>query len=89
MPWLQRPLAELFPRFLPGSGPLTGHLTGTSPAFSIDKARELLGWEPKRTWRTELTPPFEGEDTAASEQAALNDEIPAGLIPAGATKETP
>ena len=88
------PLAGLFPRFLPGSGPLTENLTGTSPAFSIDKARELLGWEPKRTWRTELTPPFEGEDTAASEQAApkqaaLNDEIPAGLVPAGATKETP
>jgi len=83
------PLAELFPRFLPGSAPLTGHLTGTSPAFSIDKARELLGWEPKRTWRTELTPPFEGEDTASSEQAALNDEIHAGLVPAGATKETP
>ena len=88
------PLAGLFPRFLPGSGPLTENLTGTSPAFSIDKARELLGWEPKRTWRTELTPPFEGEDTAASEQAApkqtaLDDEIPAGLVPAGATKETP
>jgi len=88
------PLAGLFPRFLPGSGPLTENLTGTSPAFSIDKARELLGWEPKRTWRIELTPPFEGEDTAASEQAALNqtalnDEIPAGLVPAGATKETP
>ncbi|ABM07925.1 NAD-dependent epimerase/dehydratase family protein [Paenarthrobacter aurescens] len=85
------PLAELFPRFLPGSGPLTEHLTGTSPAFSIDKARELLGWEPQRTWRTELTPPFEGEDTASEEetQAALNDENHAGLVPAGATKETP
>ncbi|BCW37556.1 nucleoside-diphosphate-sugar epimerase [Arthrobacter sp. StoSoilA2] len=83
------PLAELFPRFLPGSGPLTEHLSGTSPAFSIGKARELLGWEPKRSWRTELTPPFEGEDSAASEQALLNDENPAGLVPAGATKETP
>ncbi|MEV7607155.1 NAD(P)-dependent oxidoreductase [Paenarthrobacter sp. NPDC089322] len=79
------PLAELFPRFLPGSGPLTEHLTGTSPAFSIDKARELLGWEPKRTWRTELTPPFEGIDTAS-----LNDENRHGLVPAGSTsKETP
>ncbi|PRB44883.1 NAD-dependent epimerase/dehydratase [Arthrobacter sp. MYb23] len=92
------PLAELFPQFLPGSGPLTARLTGTSPAFSINKARELLGWEPKRSWRTELTPPFEGPDTAAdqaagntapSEQAALNDETHAGLVPAGATKETP
>ncbi|MDR6684522.1 nucleoside-diphosphate-sugar epimerase [Arthrobacter sp. 1088] len=83
------PLAELFPRFLPGSSPLTEHLTGTSPAFSIGKARELLGWEPKRSWRTELTPPFEREDSAASEQALLNDENHAGLVPAGATKETP
>lgn len=87
------PLAELFPRFLPGSGPLTEHLTGTSPAFSIDKARDLLGWEPKRTWRTELTPPYQGRDTAAEQaathQTTLNDEIHAGLVPAGATKETP
>ncbi|WP_309074820.1 NAD(P)-dependent oxidoreductase [Paenarthrobacter sp.] len=83
------PLAGLFPRFLPGSGPLTENLRGTSPAFCIDKARELLGWEPKRTWRTELSPPFEGEDTAALNQAALDDETPAGLVPAGATKETP
>jgi nucleoside-diphosphate-sugar epimerase len=82
------PLAEMFPRFLPGSAALTRHLAGTSPAFSIGKARELLGWEPKRSWRTELTPPFEGEDSAASEQALLNDENHAGLVPAGATKET-
>lgn len=83
------PLAELFPRFLPGSAPLTEHLTGTSPAFSVGKARELLGWEPKRSWRTELTPPYEGADSAASDQALLDDENPAGLVPAGATKETP
>ncbi|MGO4246698.1 NAD-dependent epimerase/dehydratase family protein [Paenarthrobacter sp. RAF54_2] len=83
------PLAELFPRFLPRSAPLTEHLTGTSPAFSVGKARELLGWEPKRSWRRELTPPYEGTDSAASDQALLDDENPAGLVPAGATKETP
>ncbi|MDI2036696.1 NAD-dependent epimerase/dehydratase family protein [Paenarthrobacter nitroguajacolicus] len=82
------PLAELFPRFLPGSENLTACLTGTSPAFSVDKARELLGWEPKRTWRIELTPPYAGPDTAAN-RAPLNDEIHAGLVPAGATKEAP
>ena len=48
------PLAELMPQFLPGSADLAAGLTGTSPAFSIAKARELLGWEPKRSWRTEL-----------------------------------
>ena len=29
-------------------------LTGTAPAFSIDKARRVLDWEPARSWRTEL-----------------------------------
>lgn len=51
------PLAELLPRFVPGSSALTAHLTGTQPAFSIDKARTLLGWEPRRSWRTELREP--------------------------------
>jgi nucleoside-diphosphate-sugar epimerase len=48
------PLATLLPRFVPGSAALAAGLTGTSPAFSIAKAKRLLGWEPKRTWRTEL-----------------------------------
>lgn len=47
-------LAELMPRFVPGSSALAEPLTGTSPAFSIDKARRLLGWEPSRSWRSEL-----------------------------------
>jgi nucleoside-diphosphate-sugar epimerase len=48
------PLAALLPRFVPGSEALAAGLTDSSPAFSIDKARRLLGWEPQRTWRTEL-----------------------------------
>lgn len=73
------PLAELMPRFLPGSETLAACLTGTSPAFSIAKARDLLGWEPKRSWRTEL-----------KATAPLNDETSASLVTAGAgTKETP
>ncbi|MEO5320094.1 NAD(P)-dependent oxidoreductase [Arthrobacter sp. CC3] len=72
------PLAELMPRFLPGSSELAAGLTGTSPAFSISKARELLGWEPRRSWRTELK-----TDTT------LNDETPAVLVAAGTgSKET-
>jgi nucleoside-diphosphate-sugar epimerase len=72
------PLAELMPRFLPGSSELAAGLTGTSPAFSIAKARELLGWEPRRSWRTELK-----TDTT------LNDETPAVLVAAGTgSKET-
>jgi UDP-glucose 4-epimerase len=50
------PLAALMPQFLPGSEAISGGLGGTSPAFSIDKAKRLLGWEPKRSWRTELAP---------------------------------
>ncbi|MGO4188893.1 NAD-dependent epimerase/dehydratase family protein [Pseudarthrobacter sp. TAF60_1] len=72
------PLAELMPNFLPGSEDLAAGLTGTSPAFCIDKARELLGWEPKHSWRTELTT-----------DPTLNDETSARLVAAGAgTKET-
>ncbi|MEK0156630.1 NAD(P)-dependent oxidoreductase [Arthrobacter oryzae] len=73
------PLAELMPQFLPGSSELSAGLTGTSPAFSITKARELLGWEPKRSWRTEL-----------KTETTLNDETPAVLVAAGTgSKETP
>jgi nucleoside-diphosphate-sugar epimerase len=71
------PLAELMPRFLPGSEALTSGLTGTSPAFSIAKAQELLGWQPKRSWRTEL-----------KSHHTLNDEATA-LVTAGGGKETP
>lgn len=70
------PLAGLMPRFLPGSGALAAGLTGTRPAFAITKARDLLGWEPKRTWRTEL-----------KTSTTLNDETTALLVTAG-SKET-
>jgi len=72
------PLAELMPRFLPGSEALAAGLTGTSPAFSIAKAHDLLGWEPKRSWRTEL-----------KTDSTLNDETSARLVNAGSgAKET-
>lgn len=50
------PLADLLPRFVPGSGRAAAALTGTAPAFSNAKARRLLGWRPSRTWRSELEP---------------------------------
>ncbi len=49
------PLAELLPRFHPGTAAAAAVLTGTSPAFSNAKARRLLGWSPQHDWRTELT----------------------------------
>jgi nucleoside-diphosphate-sugar epimerase len=66
------PLAELMPQFLPGSETIAAGLTGSSPAFSITKAREMLGWEPKRSWRTEL-----------KTETTLNDETSAALVTAG------
>ncbi|GAA3058201.1 MULTISPECIES: NAD(P)-dependent oxidoreductase [Actinomycetes] len=50
----RRPLAELIPEHFPDLAHLAGDLTGDAPAFSIEKARRVLGWEPKRSWRTEL-----------------------------------
>jgi nucleoside-diphosphate-sugar epimerase len=72
------PLAELMPQFLPGSETIAAGLTGSSPAFSITKAWEMLGWEPKRSWRTEL-----------KTETTLNDETSAALVTAGTgPKET-
>jgi nucleoside-diphosphate-sugar epimerase len=48
------PLADLLPRFHPGTAAAAGVLRGISPAFSAAKARRLLGWIPRRSWRTEL-----------------------------------
>jgi UDP-glucose 4-epimerase len=50
----REPLAELLPRFHPGTAAAAASLTGTSPAFSNAKARQLLGWAPEHDWRTEL-----------------------------------
>jgi nucleoside-diphosphate-sugar epimerase len=72
------PLAELMPTFLPGSEALSAVLTGTSPAFSIAKAQELLGWHPKRSWRTEL-----------KSHPTLNDENSALVTAGRGAKETP
>ncbi|WP_159611127.1 NAD(P)-dependent oxidoreductase [Glutamicibacter sp. JC586] len=49
-----RPLAEIIPQIYPELATLSSTLTGDSPAFSIDKARRVIGWEPQRSWRSEL-----------------------------------
>ena len=51
-----KPLAELIPRFLPGTEELAAGLVDTTPAFSVAKAEALLGWRPTRSWRSELAP---------------------------------
>jgi nucleoside-diphosphate-sugar epimerase len=50
----REPLADLVPRHHPGIAAAAAGLTGTRPAFSAEKARRLLGWAPRRSWRTEL-----------------------------------
>jgi nucleoside-diphosphate-sugar epimerase len=50
----RRPLSELMPQYLPVSVEAARPLTGTTPAFSIEKARRVLGWQPLHDWRTEL-----------------------------------
>jgi len=52
----REPLSELLPRFHPSTAALASELTGTSPAFSIEKAKRIIGWEPAYSWRTELAP---------------------------------
>lgn len=50
----REPLAELVPRFHPGTDAVAAVLTGTAPAFSSAKAARVLGWRPRYSWRTEL-----------------------------------
>lgn len=59
----REPLAELLPRFHPGTQGHAASLTGAAPAFTSDRARRLLGWRPSHSWRTEL-----GENPRSLEQ---------------------
>ncbi|MEV6863286.1 NAD(P)-dependent oxidoreductase [Streptosporangium subroseum] len=53
----REPLAELLPRINPATAGLAAGLTGSAPAFSSAKAGRLLGWQAKRSWRTEIGAP--------------------------------
>ncbi len=59
----RRPLAELIPRFHPGTEEVAAVLTGTTPAFSNEKARRLLDWAPRHSWRDALTEEHSLSDT--------------------------
>lgn len=50
----REPLAEVLPAVMPSTTAAAATLTGTSPAFTSAKAGRMLGWIPKRSWRTEL-----------------------------------
>lgn len=69
----REPLAELLPRFHPGTARAAAALTGTSPAFSNAKARRLLDWRPQYSWRGELvgvSDPDSRESDLRKEQTA-------------------
>lgn len=50
------PLSELLPRHIPGTKGFAAGLKQDQPAFDCSLALELLGWQAKRSWRTELDP---------------------------------
>ena len=45
------PLSEILPRVTPGLGDLASALTGMKSAVSNERAKRLLDWEPRYTWR--------------------------------------
>jgi nucleoside-diphosphate-sugar epimerase len=45
------PLSSLLPRLLPALGDKARALQGIRAAVSIERAKQLLGWEPKHSWR--------------------------------------
>jgi nucleoside-diphosphate-sugar epimerase len=45
------PLADLYPRLLPAIGDRASGLTGGRASVSNARAREVLGWQPKYSWR--------------------------------------
>jgi nucleoside-diphosphate-sugar epimerase len=52
---MSRPNSELVAEFYPGV-PYTAPEGPNDTLLSIDKARKMLGYEPKHTWRTEVGP---------------------------------
>jgi len=46
------PLAELLPKLAPAIGDRAAKLVGNRGPVSIERARRLLGWTPRRSWRS-------------------------------------
>ena len=72
----RRPLADLLPQFVPGSDELAAGLTGTLPAFSNAKARRLLDWAPRHSWRTELADDDAPVALAPSRRTEARKDVP-------------
>ncbi len=49
---IAEPLSTFMPRMLPAIGGLADNLTEGRPAVLNTRARQVLGWRPRRSWRT-------------------------------------
>ncbi|MDY7100884.1 MAG: NAD(P)-dependent oxidoreductase [Actinomycetota bacterium] len=64
------PMSELLPVYLDGLGDLAAGLDGDRPVFDCSRAERLLGWTPRRSWRTELAGAERSSDTVGSAPAS-------------------
>ncbi len=48
---VDEPLASLYPRLMPAIGEVARELTGIRAWVSIERAREILDWTPRLSWR--------------------------------------
>lgn len=48
---LGEPLSAVLPRFLPETAEMARPFTGSRPSVSNARAKEVLGWQPRRSWR--------------------------------------
>jgi nucleoside-diphosphate-sugar epimerase len=53
---VRAPVPEALARLVPETAGLAGGLGGSDPVFSSARAERLLGWRPRRSWRTEFRP---------------------------------
>ena len=51
----RQPVAEMLQRTLPELAGVPSTLKGMEPVISIEKARRLLGYEPRYSWQTEIS----------------------------------
>jgi nucleoside-diphosphate-sugar epimerase len=53
---VRAPVPEALARLVPETAGLAAGLGGSDPVFSSARAERLLGWRPRRSWRTEFRP---------------------------------
>jgi nucleoside-diphosphate-sugar epimerase len=46
------PLCQLYPRLAPDIGAKAAALTGSRAPVSVEKAKRVLNWAPRHSWRT-------------------------------------